>query len=237
MCIRCLRPAVVETHGCLGGGRSATHATSTCCTAGVDVCWCWGLWTRLVTVGFLQIAVIVRASATAAYSAEEALRLAAAAPLDAVVSDLRMPTDGCDLARALAAAPRRPLLMAVTGVHGAEERCRAAGFDHVLLKPADPDVLVATATRHERRRAAGTPWPAYAERRGLDHPQRSIHCPERLTFAQVRRRLLATTAALFFDSQRTPPQAPPATPRSPAARSRGDPGRPRHVVRAAYCRA
>jgi CheY-like chemotaxis protein len=82
-------------------------------------------------------------SATPAYSAEQALRLAAAAPPDAVVSDVRMPTDGCALARALAAAPVRPRLVAVTGEHGADERCRAAGFEHVLLKPADPLRLAA----------------------------------------------------------------------------------------------
>jgi CheY-like chemotaxis protein len=38
---------------------------------------------------------------------------------------------------------RRPLLVAVTGVHGQAERCRAAGYDHVLLKPADPSTLAA----------------------------------------------------------------------------------------------
>jgi CheY-like chemotaxis protein len=83
-------------------------------------------------------------AATPAYSAEQALVLAAACPPDAVVSDLRMPTDGCALVRELVARlARRPLLVAVTGVHGQAERCRAAGYDHVFLKPADPSELAA----------------------------------------------------------------------------------------------
>jgi CheY-like chemotaxis protein len=81
-------------------------------------------------------------AATPAYSAEQAIRSALACPPDAVVSDLKMSTDGCELARRLVAAlARRPLLVAVTGVQGADDLCRTAGFDHVFLKPADPSVL------------------------------------------------------------------------------------------------
>ena len=44
---------------------------------------------------------------------------------------------------------RCPLLVAVTGVGGADDACRAAGFDGVFLKPADPsrlaDLLAAPA--------------------------------------------------------------------------------------------
>ena len=83
-------------------------------------------------------------AATPAYSAEDALRQATTHPPDAVVSDLWMSTDGCELARELVAVlTHRPLLVAVTGVYGADERCRQAGYDHVLLKPADPSLLAA----------------------------------------------------------------------------------------------
>ena len=63
---------------------------------------------------------------------------------DVVVVDVRLPDgDGFALAdelrRALAV---RPGLIAHTGLPGLDERCRAAGFDHYLLKPADPAVLV-----------------------------------------------------------------------------------------------
>ncbi len=53
--------------------------------------------------------------------------------------------DGCGVARALAAAGRRPrVLVALTG-YGSEAERRAvtdAGFDHHLLKPADPQALL-----------------------------------------------------------------------------------------------
>lgn len=62
---------------------------------------------------------------------------------DVVVLDVRL-TDGdgftlaAELCRVL---PARPVLIAHTGVPGLEQRCRAAGFDHCLLKPADPEQL------------------------------------------------------------------------------------------------
>jgi CheY-like chemotaxis protein len=59
---------------------------------------------------------------------------------DAVLMDVRLPdSDGFALAaqlcRRLAA---RPVLIALTGLQDQEQRCRDAGFDHYLLKPADP---------------------------------------------------------------------------------------------------
>ncbi len=62
---------------------------------------------------------------------------------DVVVLDVRLPDgDGFTLAgelcRALSARPR---LIVHTGYPGLEVRCRAAGIDHCLLKPADPAVL------------------------------------------------------------------------------------------------
>jgi CheY-like chemotaxis protein len=70
----------------------------------------------------------------------DVVRLAAAHPPDAVVMDLAWPgPDGCALAGSVCrAAGRRPLLVALTGQPGQEARARAAGFDHHLLKPADP---------------------------------------------------------------------------------------------------
>jgi len=83
-------------------------------------------------------------SATPAYSVEHALSEAAIQPPDAVVSDVWMRTDGCALARKLITSlAHRPLLVAVTGAAGQAERCWDAGFDHMLLKPADPAALTA----------------------------------------------------------------------------------------------
>jgi CheY-like chemotaxis protein len=89
--------------------------------------------------------------ARAAATPLDALRLAAAHPPDAVVMDLGWPgADGCALGVAVCrAAGGRPLLVAVTGHQGQEGRARAAGFDHLFLKPADPaaqaDLLAAAA--------------------------------------------------------------------------------------------
>jgi CheY-like chemotaxis protein len=65
----------------------------------------------------------------------------------ALVSDLAMPgMDGYELARRIRRMPleRQPVLIALTG-HGTEDdmrRGQEAGFDHHLIKPADPDALV-----------------------------------------------------------------------------------------------
>lgn len=68
---------------------------------------------------------------------------------DVVVVDVRLPDgDGfmlaAELCRVLAA---RPGLIAHTGLPGLEERCRAAGFDHYVLKPADPAALAELVAR------------------------------------------------------------------------------------------
>ena len=62
---------------------------------------------------------------------------------DVAILDLGLPDgDGFRLARQLVAAlARRPLLVALTGYTHFEGRSREAGFDHHLLKPADPAVL------------------------------------------------------------------------------------------------
>jgi CheY-like chemotaxis protein len=68
---------------------------------------------------------------------------------DVVLTDLRLPDgDGFVLAGELCALlPARPLLVALTGLPNQEANCRAAGFDHYLLKPADPGALAALLAR------------------------------------------------------------------------------------------
>ena len=82
-----------------------------------------------------------------AADAAAAVRAAAASPPDVVVTDLRLPTaDAWDLAATLARRPgSRPVLVAHTGSArpADRERCRAAGFDHYVLKGSDPAALVA----------------------------------------------------------------------------------------------
>jgi CheY-like chemotaxis protein len=71
----------------------------------------------------------------------------------AVVADLRSADgDGCDLAAELRRRlPRPPVLVAVSWMSGQAARCRAAGFDHYLLKPADPRAVVELLRRETHR--------------------------------------------------------------------------------------
>jgi CheY-like chemotaxis protein len=90
--------------------------------------------------------------ARAVTSGEAALAAVAADPPDVVILDLLMPgTDGWEVARRLRAGgpAGRPLLVALTGCDGREDRRRAAeaGIDVFLLKPIEPAALVATLTR------------------------------------------------------------------------------------------
>ena len=76
-----------------------------------------------------------------------ALQAASAEEPDVVLLDLGLPgMDGYTLARRLAAVCRRkPYLIAVSGFGGAEfrRRSRKAGIDLYLVKPADPEQLLA----------------------------------------------------------------------------------------------
>lgn len=82
----------------------------------------------------------------------EALALLAGWEPDVALLDLLMPgVDGYELARLIRArAAGGPLLVAVTGVSGGacQEEARKAGFDRVLVKPVDPDVLTALLRDH-----------------------------------------------------------------------------------------
>ena len=94
---------------------------------------------------FLQAVCHCRVSI--ARDGEAGVAAARAEEPDAVVCDIGLPKkDGFAVAREVAAAlPRKPLLIAVTG-YGDDEfraRGRAAGFDHYLLKPADPFAIAA----------------------------------------------------------------------------------------------
>jgi len=65
---------------------------------------------------------------------------------DVVLLDIGLPKmDGLEVAKILRARAdgRRPLLVAMTGFGQAKDRARtaAAGFDHHLTKPIDPNLL------------------------------------------------------------------------------------------------
>jgi DNA-binding response OmpR family regulator len=97
-----------------------------------------------------QFLALLRFDARAATTPLDVVRLAAAQRPDAAILDLGWPgPDGCALAGAVCrAAGRRPLLVALTGRPGQEARCRAAGFDRHLLKPADPAALARAIRDH-----------------------------------------------------------------------------------------
>jgi len=92
---------------------------------------------------FLQLAD--RFDVRVAYDGMAGLQATTAQPPDAILCDIGLPKmDGFQLARDLASAlPRKPLLIALT-VYGhsyAEEPALKAGFDHYLIKPADPSAI------------------------------------------------------------------------------------------------
>lgn len=94
--------------------------------------------------------------ARAVYTASAALAELAARPADAVVADIRLrESDGYSLAERLRGSAARPLLVAVTGLPNVRERCRAAGFDHVFLKPADPARLAEVLFAYAATRPTG----------------------------------------------------------------------------------
>jgi CheY-like chemotaxis protein len=90
-------------------------------------------------------------SARAVYSADAALAAAAASHPDAVIMDACLyGSDAGQLAAQLRVmCNRAPLLVAVTGVTGAREYCRKAGFDHFFLKPAEPSDINGVLSAYE----------------------------------------------------------------------------------------
>jgi CheY-like chemotaxis protein len=88
--------------------------------------------------------------ATAAYSGDEAITRASVLQPEIVITDLVMPVvSGFDLVRRLRERFPSAKFIALTGWHNREtvQRCRAAGFEKVLLKPATGAQLKA-AVRH-----------------------------------------------------------------------------------------
>ena len=101
---------------------------------------------------FLRVAV--GHDVRVAYDGASGIRMAVAEVPEAVVCDIGMPRlDGLKVAQELAELTPRPLLIAVTGFSGAypEKQAKAAGFDHYLVKPADPFAI--DALIQNRRRA------------------------------------------------------------------------------------
>jgi CheY-like chemotaxis protein len=82
------------------------------------------------------------------YDGPTALRAVEVFGPEVVLLDIGLPgMDGFEVARRLReqTVPRQPLLVALSGYGQAEDqrRSREAGFDHHLVKPADPEVLTA----------------------------------------------------------------------------------------------
>jgi DNA-binding response OmpR family regulator len=88
-----------------------------------------------------------------AYNGEAGLKAAHADPPKVVVCDLSMPRlNGLRVAEELSRMVPRPLLIAVTAFAGAypEDLALLAGFDHYLVKPADPFAIEAIIRNHSR---------------------------------------------------------------------------------------
>jgi PAS domain S-box-containing protein len=89
-----------------------------------------------------------------AYDGESALTIAAEIQPEAVLLDIGMPVmDGFRVARRLreTAGTERSLLIAVTGWGRDEDRrlAKEAGFDHHLVKPVDPGILVPLIVQYQ----------------------------------------------------------------------------------------
>ena len=87
-----------------------------------------------------------------AHDGASALQTAEAFHPEVVLLDIGLPgMDGCEVARRLRRLPGAAgaVLVAVTGWGQEEDRRRsaAAGFDHHLVKPVEPDALAAVLAR------------------------------------------------------------------------------------------
>ena len=102
---------------------------------------------------FLRVACGYEVSV--ASDGERGVRTAVATRPDVVVCDIGLPKlNGLEVAKTLAATPDyRPLLIAVTAYGGTypEEKARDAGFDHYLVKPADPFQIEALVEEHANK--------------------------------------------------------------------------------------
>jgi signal transduction histidine kinase/ActR/RegA family two-component response regulator len=95
----------------------------------------------------------------AAFDGTAGLAAAQKTAYDVVVCDIGLPgMDGFDLIRTLRATPGayQPFAIALSGYGQAEDRARGidAGFDHYLVKPIDPQALLALLASLEREGTA-----------------------------------------------------------------------------------
>ncbi|MBO0698251.1 MAG: response regulator [Zavarzinella sp.] len=93
-------------------------------------------------------------SVRVAYDGAAGVKAALAEKPTAVVCDISLPRlNGLQVANQLSGLNPRQLLIAVTAYDGAytEELAYAAGFDHYIVKPADPFALESIVQDHVRR--------------------------------------------------------------------------------------
>jgi DNA-binding response OmpR family regulator len=91
---------------------------------------------------------------TVARDGEAGIRAASEVVPDAVVCDIGLPKkNGYEVAAAISRTSRKPLLIAVTGYgdDAAQELALRAGFNHYLVKPADPEEIESLIRAHWRR--------------------------------------------------------------------------------------
>jgi len=97
---------------------------------------------------------------SAAHEGNSGLAAALAREYDVVICDIGLPgLDGYDLIKALRASAHgaRPYAIALSGYCQAEDRARAidAGFDHYLVKPVQPEALLALISSDGCQRRRG----------------------------------------------------------------------------------
>jgi DNA-binding response OmpR family regulator len=103
-------------------------------------------------VKFLHLGAGIEARV--AYNGESGIKMAFAHPPSAIVCDIGLPRlNGLRVAAELAELKPKPLLIAVTAYGGVytEDLARAAGFDHYLVKPADPFEIERLILGHARK--------------------------------------------------------------------------------------
>src|SRR4051812_4293712 len=98
-----------------------------------------------VTAGYLSL---YGYDAFGAYSGPEALKLAFERDPDSIILDIALPNmDGFDVARTLRQSGKfnDTVIIAYSGYGGTEyyNRAKTVGFDFYLLKPAEPEILLA----------------------------------------------------------------------------------------------
>jgi len=100
-----------------------------------------------------SLALLLRArgaDVAVAYDGDQALQMFSERRFDVAILDLGMPcTDGLQVARQLTLISPRPFLIALTGRARKEDLAESAsaGFDEHLIKPVDPEHLVAVLRR------------------------------------------------------------------------------------------